>query len=156
MDAYFIKITARKRSQYIRLAIALVLGLSFIIFMTAAVQQFCYNQTVFALLICNFFSVASDKSLRDRNISPTRVTTSPISSSNAARTFYNIVMQFNWKSLYIVYDNSSYVALGVIKNAFVELISNILGVQFMISNVNSMVGIDYDELLAQFRRVSRG
>lgn len=102
------------------------------------------------------FRVASDRSLRDKKISPTRVTTAPISIGNFARTVFNVIAKFGWTSLYLIHDENSYVAYGVILGSFQEFANTIPRMQMTTVKMNSKKEVNYEAYLSDFSRVSRG
>lgn len=102
-------------------------------------------------------SLAQNAELRNRKISPTRVSLGVVSIDAYIRLIINLVQRYQWSSIYLVLDISvQSPLLPDIMQAYVAALQSLPEVQVTAVYKNLTAEVDFDSLLADFRSSSRG
>lgn len=104
-----------------------------------------------------FIRVAQNEDLRNKKISPTRVSLGMVSFNAYTRLILSLVQRYQWMSIYILLDVSvPSPLLPVMMQAFVAVLRSLPGMQVITAHRNFEAGVDLDPLLTEFQSASRG
>ncbi|OQV17085.1 hypothetical protein BV898_08801 [Hypsibius exemplaris] len=101
-------------------------------------------------------SVHADPILRNRILSPTWITTTPVSVRGFVLLYLDLFRKFNWTTVFFITDEASVPFLGaaLIKSLFAAFQSQ-PGHQGTLRQTNSERSTNFSNVLADFRRISR-
>lgn len=102
------------------------------------------------------YSTAQDTELRDKNLSPTRIGTAPISIYNYGQLICHLLQRYFWTSVYLLIDEDSASINQALATAFLDASRDLENMQVLTTRFRATSHYRIFAMLEQFRVVSRG
>ncbi|XP_055345019.1 receptor-type guanylate cyclase gcy-13-like [Paramacrobiotus metropolitanus] len=118
-------------------------------------EQYNINRLAAAWNLLMLTSVASDAIQIHKDITPTWVSMPPQTPQGYAAFLRNLVLRYNWTTIYIVVEESVNLGYVQIASNFFTLFNNISNAQVIRRYVRAINASSYDGILEEFRKSCR-